>query len=119
MVVRGRRTCTHRSHVQWLFRGAVKQRFSATNQLQIVNETQGILKMIRSGVIRYSAFERFPEKIIVLDGMVVVMGYERVVPADGAPNAGKILQRRYTNIWAQHNGKWQLTIRHANNVCPG
>ena len=86
---------------------------------QIVNETQGILKMIRSGVIRYSAFERVPEKIIVLDGMVVVMGHENVVPAEGAPNAGKALQRRYTNIWTQRNGKWRLTIRHANNVCAG
>ena len=85
---------------------------------KIVNETQGILDMIRSGVILYSAFERVPEKIMLHDDMAVVMGHEFVTPAEGAPNAGKALQRRYTNIWMQRDGRWQLTIRHANNVCP-
>jgi hypothetical protein len=49
--------------------------------------------------------------------MVVVMGSEVVVPAPGAPNADKSLKRRYTNVWMNRDGKWRLTVRHANNVC--
>jgi ketosteroid isomerase-like protein len=84
---------------------------------RIVDETEGIIAMIGTGVIRYTAFERHPERFIVHSDMVVVMGRETVVPARGAPNAGKTLERRYTNVWMRHDGQWQLAIRHANNVC--
>jgi hypothetical protein len=45
------------------------------------------------------------------------MGHEEVVPAAGAPNSGKKMQRRYTNFWMYNQGRWVLTIRHAHNVC--
>jgi ketosteroid isomerase-like protein len=85
---------------------------------RIVNEKKELLDLIQQGVIRYTSFERFPEKFIFFKDMVVVMGNETVTPAKSAPNYGKILQRRYTNIWMKKDGKWRLTIRHANNVCP-
>jgi ketosteroid isomerase-like protein len=86
---------------------------------RIVKEKKELLDLIRKGVIRYTSFERTPETFLFFDDMVVVMGSEVVVPAKGAPNAGKALPRRYTNIWMNKNGKWRLTVRHANNVCPG
>jgi len=86
---------------------------------RIVKEKEELLDLIREGVIHYSSFERVPETFLFFSDMVVVMGHETVVPADKAPNAGKILQRRYTNIWMKRDGKWRLTVRHANNVCPG
>lgn len=86
---------------------------------RIVKEKKELLDLINQGVIRYTAFERNPESFLFFNDMVVVMGSEVVVPAPGAPNAGKTLQRRYTNIWVKKNGKWQLSIRHANNVCTG
>jgi len=84
---------------------------------KIVKEKKELLEMIREGVIRYVAFDRYPEEFLFFDGMVVVMGREIVVPAASAPNAGKKLQRRYTNAWMKKDGKWRLTFRHANNVC--
>ncbi len=84
---------------------------------RIVNEKKELLNLIQEGVIRYTSFERFPEKFLFFQNMVVVMGGEKVVPAKGAPNAGKALERRYTNIWMNRDGKWRLTVRHANNVC--
>ncbi|MBJ7575269.1 nuclear transport factor 2 family protein [Luteimonas sp. MC1828] len=84
---------------------------------RIVNEKQELLALIGKGVIRYSRFERRPEKFLFYDDMVVVMGDETVVPAAGAPNAGKVLRRRYTNAWMQSDGQWKLAFRHANNVC--
>lgn len=84
---------------------------------RIVKEKKELLDLIRQGVIRYTAFERAPERFLFFPDMVVVMGSEVVVPAPGAPNAGKRLQRRYTNAWMKRDGQWKLAFRHANNVC--
>jgi ketosteroid isomerase-like protein len=84
---------------------------------RIVKEKKELLVLVRQGVIRYTSFERFPETFLFFNDMVVVMGKETVVPANEAPNAGTILQRRYTNVWIKRDGKWRLTVRHANNVC--
>jgi hypothetical protein len=84
---------------------------------RIVNEKKELLNLIQQGVIRYTSFKRFPEKFLFFEDMVIVMGGEAVVPAQGAPNAGKSLQRRYTNIWLRRDGVWRLAARHANNVC--
>lgn len=84
---------------------------------RILNEKTELLKLMKQGVIRYSSFERNPEKFLFYDGMVVVMGNETVTPAKGAPNEGEKMQRRYTNVWMKKDGIWLLTVRHANNVC--
>jgi hypothetical protein len=83
---------------------------------RIVQEKAELLALIGSGVIRYTRFERRPEKFLFYDNLVVVMGDETVVPAPGAPNAGVVLRRRYTNGWMQQDGQWRLAFRHANNV---
>ncbi len=85
---------------------------------RIVKEKAELLDLIQQGVIRYQSFERVPETFLFFKDMVVVMGGETVVPAKGAPNEGKTLKRRYTNFWMKRDGKWRLTVRHANNVCP-
>ncbi len=85
---------------------------------RIIKEKQELLGLLKQGVIRYTAFERVPETFLFFTDMVVVMGHEVVVPAKGAPNAGKTIQRRYTNSWLKRKGKWRLTVRHANNICP-
>lgn len=91
---------------------------------KIVKERDGIIEMIRNGTINYSSFVREPESVLIypdmpnMPNMVVVMGHETIEPTGKAPGAGKILHRRYTNIWTKRNGKWQLTVRHANIVCP-
>ncbi|MDR6845587.1 nuclear transport factor 2 family protein [Flavobacterium granuli] len=84
---------------------------------RIVKEKKELLNLIKQGTIRYTSFERTPEQFLFYKDMVVVMGSEIVVPTKGAPNAEKKLNRRYTNIWMKQNGRWQLTVRHANNVC--
>lgn len=85
---------------------------------RIVKEKKELLDLIQQGVIRYTSFERYPETFLFFNNMVVVMGGEIVVPAPGAPNEGKSLKRRYTNVWMYSNGAWRLTVRHANNECP-
>lgn len=85
---------------------------------RIVKEKKELLDLIKLGVIRYTSFERYPETFLFFKDIVVVMGHEIVVPGKGAPNSGKTIQRRYTNFWMKREGKWRLTVRHANNVYP-
>jgi len=84
---------------------------------KIVKEREGIFEMIRTGVINYASFVREPETFLFYKNMVIVMGNETIVPAGSAPNAGKTVRRRYTNVWMKKNGKWLLNVRHANIVC--
>ena len=113
------------AHAQAIFKGdaAALDRLMADDVTvnhptnRIVNEKRELLDLIGEGVIRYTRFERRPEKLLFYEDMVVVMGDETVVPAPGAPNAGQTLRRRYTNVWMRSKGRWQLAFRHANNVC--
>lgn len=84
---------------------------------KIVKEKKELLSLIKQGTIRYTAFERSPETFLFFKDVVVVMGTETVVPAASAPNAGKTIQRRYTNVWMKKSNQWKLCVRHANNVC--
>jgi ketosteroid isomerase-like protein len=84
---------------------------------KVVKEREGIFALIRRGVINYSSFVREPEAFLFHQNMVVVMGHETLVPAGDAPEAGKTIRRRYTNVWMKRKGKWQLAVRHAHIIC--
>ncbi len=72
---------------------------------------------IRTGAVTYSSFVREPESVLVHGGTVIVMGRETVVPKGSSPEAGKTINRRYTNIWMKRKGKWRLVARHASVIC--
>lgn len=84
---------------------------------KVVKEREGIFELIRNGTINYSSFVREPETFLLYKDMVVVMGHEMLTPAGNAPEAGKTVNRRYTNIWLKRKGKWQLAVRHAHIIC--
>lgn len=81
---------------------------------QIVDASKG---PIQAGTLVYSTFERQIERIVEHGNTIVVMGNERVVPKAPSPDAGKTINRRFTNIWLKRNGRWLLTARHANVTC--
>jgi hypothetical protein len=43
------------------------------------------------------------------------MGSEVIIQKHG-PQAGQVIHRRYTNVWRQTHGRWELRFRHANVV---
>jgi|SRR5438045_60183 hypothetical protein len=74
-----------------------------------------IMDRIKSGKINYSIFERRIDTISFINGIAIVMGEETLIPkTDTQP--GKILKRRFTNMWTKENGSWQLTARQATIV---
>ena len=72
---------------------------------------------IRNGAVTYSSFVREPEAVTVHGDTVIVMGRETVVPKGDSPEAGKTINRRYTNIWMKRDGRWRLVARHASVIC--
>jgi len=76
-----------------------------------------IMDRIRTGKINYSTFERRIDTVSFINGIAIVMGEETLIPkSDTQP--GKIVKRRFTNIWTKENGNWQLTTRQATIVSP-
>lgn len=76
------------------------------------------LERIKQGLIRYAAFERRIEAIRFNDDIAIVMGAETVEPIGDTPRAGKIIERRYTNIWKKNGATWRMIARHANVIAP-
>lgn len=75
-----------------------------------------IMDRIKAGKINYSIFERKIENIAFMNGIAVVMGLETLVPQGDSQNAGKTVQRRFTNVWTKENNAWKLTARQATIV---
>ncbi len=72
---------------------------------------------IRTGAVTYASFQRISEAIQVHGNTAIVMGKEIVVPKGKSPDAGKTINRRYTNIWMKRKGQWRLVARQASIIC--
>lgn len=62
---------------------------------EVVEASKG---RIASGTRSYSSFIREVERVLIHGNTVIVMGQEIVVPSGTAPDAGKTIIRRFTNI---------------------
>ena len=74
-----------------------------------------IIARFRSGQIgaEPDSTEGRLEFVGVRGDSVVLMGEETFRPGKNAPNAGKLVRRRATDIWKQYGGVWKLAIRQA------
>jgi ketosteroid isomerase-like protein len=77
-----------------------------------------VLALFTNGIIDYSSFVREVETVLVHGDTVILMGLETIKPVGKAPFAGQTVRRRFTNFWMRREGKWSLTARHANLICP-
>ena len=82
----------------------------------VISETDAVARPVITQM-SYASFTREIEQILVRGDVVFSMGSEIVVPAEGTPNAGRELKRRYTNIWMRQSGVWTLVARHASIIC--
>jgi len=72
---------------------------------------------IKSNTVHYDAIEQNIEYAGRHgDDMVVIMGVETVVPGTGMRDAGKRVQRRFTDVYRMEAGTWRHDLRHANVV---
>jgi ketosteroid isomerase-like protein len=81
-----------------------------------VNDFSNFRARLEAQQIAYEAFETKIEFAGVRGDSVVLMGEEIVKPTAASPLAGKIVRRRFTDIWRKIDGAWKLSVRHANVV---
>jgi hypothetical protein len=70
----------------------------------------------RSGKLNYATFERNIEKITFNDNLAIVMGEEKLKPQGLSDNAGKLITRRFTNIWKFADNSWTIIARQATII---
>ena len=83
---------------------------------EIRADRRAVLELVERGVIHYASFERRVELVRLEGDVAIVMGGETVRPLEGAPMAGRTVERRFTNVWRREAGGWRLVARHANVV---
>ena len=91
--------------------------FVANTPGNAVVKGEQMLEQFARGTVSYASVE---QKIEYAGShgpdMVVLMGEEVVVPQAGAPNAGKRIHRRFTDVFRKENGEWRHDLRHANVI---
>jgi hypothetical protein len=83
----------------------------------IINATENIiytkdhfLLRMRSGQVRFKAFERKISRVAVKGDVVITTGNESIAPENG-PDAGKTVFCSYMNVWSRGDCGWQLMGR--------
>ena len=82
--------------------------------VNMVVSRDNVLARMRSGQISYEDNARINIEFVGVRGdSVVIMGEEMLRPNRNAPNAGRTIRRRFTDIWKNVDGVWKLAIRQA------
>ena len=72
--------------------------------------------LIKNGVLDRDIFEKVTEVVTFNNNIAIAMGHETLHPTGNAQNAGKIVKRRYTNVWMKTNDNWQLIARQSTII---
>src|SRR5262245_29091956 len=79
-----------------------------------VARLETVIGFFKAGRMNYESLDVTIEGLDARGDHVVIMGEEVVTPKESAPNAGKVVRRRFTDVWRKDpDGQWRLTIRHA------
>jgi ketosteroid isomerase-like protein len=90
--------------------------FVVTNPLNQFVTKQQVLKMVDSGVLVITSFDRQIDYLKVYGDTVILAGRETVLWGGKMPNAGRTEQLRITAVWMKQQNRWQQVARHANIV---
>ena len=82
----------------------------------VVGTVEGTKALLRSGGLNYLSFERNIEKITFNNNVAIVMGEEKIKPQGKQNNAGKVVTRRFTNVWMYSNNNWSIIARQATII---
>ena len=95
------------------FEALIANDLIVNSPINAVVHRDNIMARFRNSQISYSSADEKIEFMGVRGDLVVVMGEEIVTPIADTPNAGKIVRRRFTDIWKKIDGAWKLAIRQA------
>ena len=81
-----------------------------------IETLEDLLVRIRAGGSNREYYERTVEKVTFFENVAIVMGNEITKPTGIAANAGKIVKRRFTNIWQKNKTGWRLVARQSTII---
>ncbi|QMU29890.1 nuclear transport factor 2 family protein [Adhaeribacter radiodurans] len=90
-----------------------------TNPFNQFIDKRKVMERVKSDIIKYTSYEKKVDYFHVEgENTVVVIGSEVVVPTTDAnrTDAGKIVNRRFTEVWMKRGKDWKKVVRHANNI---
>jgi ketosteroid isomerase-like protein len=90
-----------------------------TNPFNQFIDKRKVMQRVKSDIIKYTSYEKKVDFFhLEGDNTVVVIGREIVVPTPDAnrADAGKTINRRFTEVWMKRGKEWKKVVRHANNV---
>jgi ketosteroid isomerase-like protein len=98
--------------------GFYPEDFVVTNPFNMFIDKKKVMERIRADIIKYSRYDRQFDAFRIYGDTVVVIGSETVVPTPDANrvDAGKTINRRFTEVWLRRDGRWEKVVRHASNV---
>jgi len=70
-----------------------------------------MLGLLQRGIIRHFSYEEEIERMVRHGDMVIVMGRDEVTNRPDQPT-----RRRFTNVWRETAGSWQMVARHAHPI---
>jgi ketosteroid isomerase-like protein len=91
--------------------------FLVNSPRYVVLDKSQLMGLVRSGALNAASFNQSIEQIRRYGDIAVVMGADTVSFAAPAPNAGRQIKRRFTDIWRFQDNQWRFVARHANPIC--
>lgn len=82
----------------------------------VVGTVAATKALLRKGALSYLSFERTIEKITFNGDVAIVMGEEKIKPQGKQMHAGKVVTRRFTNVWRYSNNNWSIIARQATII---
>ncbi len=92
-----------------------------TNPFNQYIDKAKVLERVKANIIKYSTYEKkYDDFRFYGKKMAIVVGSELVIPTQDAArtDAGKTVNRRFTEVWFKRGKEWKKVVRHANNVIP-
>ncbi|MFN8259258.1 MAG: nuclear transport factor 2 family protein [Bacteroidales bacterium] len=100
------------------FRKFYPDDFVVTNPFNQFIDKNRVIERQKSNIIKYISYERTFDYFQFYGNSAIVIGSEVVVPTHDAnrDDAGKTVNRRFTEVWVLREGSWQKVVRHASNI---
>jgi ketosteroid isomerase-like protein len=76
-----------------------------------------VFAAIKRGELKYTDLKTTVERMDIADDIAIVMGQESYKPEFG-PEKGKLLYRRFTNVWQKSPSGWVMIARQATVFDP-
>jgi ketosteroid isomerase-like protein len=78
----------------------------------IEHNAQEVKDLLKAGVIKNAEMERTVEEVSIHENVAISMGSEMVKSMQG-----KVVKRRFTNIWLKTQDGWKLTASQHSIIC--